>query len=195
MVDDGRYEFGKVPGAEGVRGRRRARPYNARMVRPESADTWLALVRGALPVEDARQWATRPDCGAVVVFTGIVRDHSEGREGVTGLTYEAWEDRALERLRAVADAARDRWPDVARVAAVHRLGDVPLGEPTVVVVVSAPHRDAAFEAARFCIDTLKETVPIWKREHWPGGSEWAAADHELRSAGGPERPVPSGKQG
>ena len=73
--------------------------------------------------------------------------------------------------------------------AVHRLGDLALSEASVLVVVSAPHRDDAFEAARFCIDTLKETVPIWKREHWSGGSEWSDASHPVTvialSADGP----------
>lgn len=147
---------------------------------PASGDTWVELCPGPLPVEAARAWASRPECGAVVVFTGVVRDHSEGRAGVTALTYEAWEDRARDRLAAVVEEAWERWPALGRVAALHRLGDVPLGDPTVVVAVSAPHRDAAFEAARFCVDTLKETVPIWKREHWDGGSDWAACDHELR---------------
>lgn len=154
---------------------------------PPSTDTWLGFVPGPLPVEDARTWATRSDCGAVVVFTGVVRDRSEGRDGVTSLTYEAWEDQAGDRLGAVVEEARRRWPTIARIAALHRLGDVSLTEPTVVVVVSAPHRDAAFEAARFCIDTLKETVPIWKREHWAAGSDWAAGDHELRAVPGSER--------
>ncbi|HLG01321.1 MAG TPA: molybdenum cofactor biosynthesis protein MoaE [Acidimicrobiia bacterium] len=143
-------------------------------------DTWVGLAQGPLPVDEVRVWAARPSCGAVVVFTGIVRDHSEGRDGVTALTYEAWEAEATERLRAVVDGARSRWPEAVRVATLHRLGDVPLSEPTVVVAVSSPHRDVAFDAARFCIDTLKETVPVWKREHWSGGTDWAACDHDVR---------------
>lgn len=143
-------------------------------------DTWVAVTESDLPVEPARLWCARPECGAVVVFTGIVRDHSEGRGGVTALTYEAWEDEAAERMLALVEEARRRWPEIVRVATIHRLGDVPLGEPTVVVAVSSPHRNDAFDAARFCIDTLKETVPVWKREHWEGGSDWAASDHEVR---------------
>ena len=151
---------------------------------PPSGDTWLGLFDGVLPVEEARKWATRPECGAVVVFTGVVRDHAEGRDGVTALTYEAWEDQAGDRMGAVVEAMRRQWPDVVAAALLHRVGQVPLGEPTVVVAVSSGHRDVAFEAARFGIDTLKETVPIWKREHWAGGSDWAAADHDLRHVEG-----------
>ena len=93
--------------------------------------------------------------------------------GSRGLTYEAYEEEAVAKLAAVADEARRRWPVVDRVALLHRIGDLELSEASVAVVVSSPHRPEAFEAARFCIDTLKETVPIWKREHWEGGSDWA----------------------
>lgn len=154
---------------------------------PPDSDDWIEVFAGELPVERARLWSARPDCGAVVVFTGIVRDHSDGRDGVTALSYEAWDEEALPRLRAVVESTRAQWPAVRRVAALHRVGDVPLGDPTVVVAVSSAHRDAAFEAARFCIDTLKETVPIWKREHWDGGSEWAESAHDVRALRGPVR--------
>jgi len=152
---------------------------------PVMGDTWVGVLSGELPVEDVRRWVTVPQCGAVVVFTGVVRDHSEGRAGVTGLTYEAYEEEAGARLAAVASEMRTRWADAGRIALVHRVGDVDLGEPTVVVAVSSPHRAEAFEAARFGIDTLKETVPIWKREHWSGGSDWAVCDHELSGRGRP----------
>jgi molybdopterin synthase catalytic subunit len=89
------------------------------------------------------------------------------------LEYEAYEEHVVPRLDAVADEARARWPEVARIAMVHRIGPIALTEAAVVVAVSSPHRPEAFEAARFCIDELKATVPIWKREHWEGGSEWA----------------------
>ena len=76
--------------------------------------------------------------------------------------------------------ARRRWPDLERVALLHRVGDLTLSEPSVAVAVSSPHRDAAFDAARFCIDTLKEAAPIWKQEHWTAGSDWALGEHPIR---------------
>jgi len=133
-----------------------------------------------LPVEAANAWVTTSGSGAIVSFVGVVREHSEGRAGVRGLTYEAYEEEATRRLTDIADELRRRWPDVERVALLHRVGDLALSEPSVAVVVSAPHRADAFEAARFGIDTLKETVPIWKREHWDGGSEWADHSHPAR---------------
>jgi molybdopterin synthase catalytic subunit len=128
-----------------------------------------------MPVEEALRWAVRPDCGAVVLFSGTVRDHAEGRSGVTSLDYEAYAGQAEARLTAIAEEARIRWPDVGRLALLHRVGRVELTESSVVVVASAPHRAEAFDAARFCIDTLKATTPIWKKEHWSDGSDWATA--------------------
>jgi molybdopterin synthase catalytic subunit len=142
---------------------------------------WVALTHEELPVDAAMAWATTPSAGALVTFCGVVRDHAEGRAGVVGLSYEAYEEVAEARLAEVGAEARRRRPAVERLALLHRVGDLTLGEPSVVVVASAPHRDDAFEAARFAIDTLKETVPIWKREHWAEGSDWATGSHPVRA--------------
>ena len=117
-------------------------------------------------------WANQPDCGAVVVFCGNARDHSDGRPGVDMLEYEAYEEHVVPRLADVVAEARRRWPSVVRIALLHRIGKLEVGDSAVVVVASAPHRDEAFEAARFGIDTLKASVPIWKRERWQGGESW-----------------------
>ena len=139
---------------------------------PAAGDTWVALSDQTLPIGLATDWAVRPDCGALVLFSGTARDHAEGRPGVHRLEYEAYEEQVTPRLAAVADEARARWGTVGRLALLHRVGEVPIGEAAVVVVASAPHRAEAFEAARFCIDALKATVPIWKRESWDGGESW-----------------------
>ncbi len=147
---------------------------------PTGSD-WVALGCEPLLVDGATRWASVPGAGAVVTFIGIVRDHAEGRDGVTGLTYEAYESEAVRAMIGIVAAARSQWPDLARVAVLHRTGDLALTEASVAVVVSSPHRSAAFEAARFCIDTLKETVPIWKREHWSDGDDWGLGAQELRT--------------
>jgi molybdopterin synthase catalytic subunit len=162
---------------------------------PASSDDWIGLAAQPLPVERALAWVATPGSGGVVCFLGVVRDHSEGRDGVVGLGYEAYEEQAERALRDVAAEARRRWPAVERLALLHRTGDLALSDVSVAVVVSTPHRAEAFEAARFCIDTLKETVPIWKREHWRGGSHWATSDHPLRpvrdrAQAGPETRTP-----
>jgi molybdopterin synthase catalytic subunit len=133
---------------------------------------WVAITDAVLPVAEALSWAVVPQCGGVVTFVGTVRDHAEGRDGVSALEYESYEGPATDRLRALAAEARERWPGIGRVALLHRVGRLELEEAAVVVVVSAPHRGEAFEAAKWCIDTLKATVPIWKKEEWAGGSGW-----------------------
>jgi molybdopterin synthase catalytic subunit len=155
-------------------------------VHPPAAGDWIAITVDPLPVDAATSWATTPSSGAVVVFLGVVRDSSDGRAGVRGLSYEAYEAAAASKLGAVAREARKRWPVLDRLALLHRIGDLELSEASVAVVVSSPHRPEAFDAARFCIDTLKETVPIWKREHWEGGSDWATRAHAIRPVDQPE---------
>jgi molybdopterin synthase catalytic subunit len=88
-------------------------------------------------------------------------------------------------LAAVAAEARRRWPAVGRLALLHRHGRLEVSDVSVVVVASAPHRDEAFAAGRFCIDELKATAPIWKREAWAGGEDWSACSHPLAEVAGP----------
>lgn len=111
------------------------------------------------------------NAGAVCTFLGTVRELTGDRKTVS-LRYEAYPEMALKKLAELEDEARRRWP-IIEVALVHRVGDLGLGEVSVVVAVSCPHRHQAFEACRWLIDTLKEVVPIWKRESWAdGGEEW-----------------------
>lgn len=140
---------------------------------PASGSEWIALSDEPLPVGSALEWVVVPGCGGNVAFTGTVRDHAVGRVGVEWLDYEAYEEQAVEKMSVVVSTARDKWPSLGRLAVLHRVGRLAVGEPAVVVAVSAPHRDDAFEAARFCIDTLKADVPIWKKERWAGGEDWS----------------------
>ena len=142
----------------------------------------MGLSGESLPVAPATDWVVRPDCGAVVVFSGTARDHAPGRPGVEALEYEAYEEQVEPRLRAIVDEVRMRWPVVGRIAMIHRVGLVPVGESAVVVAVSAPHRDEAFLAARFGIDAIKASVPIWKHETWDGGESWGTDAQELVDA-------------
>jgi molybdopterin synthase catalytic subunit len=144
---------------------------------PAEGDDWIAVSEEKLPVDLAWQWATIPSCGGVVTFCGTVRDHSEGRPGVTSLEYEAYSKYVVPKLTDVACAARLEWPSLGRLALMHRIGRLAVAEVAVVVVASAPHRQPAFAAAEYCIDAIKRTVPIWKRETWPGGSDWVQCDH------------------
>jgi molybdopterin synthase catalytic subunit len=138
---------------------------------PEGGRTWCGLAHGELPIAAVYEWCVQPDCGAVVLFSGTVRDHAADgtgtvRTGVTFLEYEAYEEEVGPKLEAIALEISRRWPSAGRIALLHRIGRLDLGVSSVVVAVSAAHRPEAFEAARFGIDTLKATVPIWKRESW-----------------------------
>jgi molybdopterin synthase catalytic subunit len=113
----------------------------------------------------------RADCGAVVTFLGTVRDLTDGKMTVA-LDYEAYPGMAEKKLAEIEAEARQRWP-VGEIVLVHRLGHLDVGEVSVAVAVSCPHRGQAFEACRFAIDRLKEIVPIWKKENWADGTtEW-----------------------
>ena len=121
-----------------------------------------------------------PHCGAVVLFSGTVRDHAVDETGVSrdhveSLTYEAYESQVVPRFEAIEAELRLRWPETGRVVLIHRTGHLGLGESSVVAVVSAPHRSEAFEASRFAIDALKLSAPIWKREVWRDGADWGIA--------------------
>jgi molybdopterin synthase catalytic subunit len=114
----------------------------------------------------------RPDSGAMVLFLGTVRDHSETAQGVTHLEYEVYPEEVVPKIRQIVDEAGKRWP-ILSVVVEHRSGPVTLEEASVAVGVSAAHRADAFVAAQFIIDELKTRAPIWKKEHWPGGSSWS----------------------
>lgn len=160
----------------GVAGRR----YDAGVLPPDDRDDWLDVGPGELPVAAAYGWSVQPQCGAVVVFSGTVRDHAEGRQGVDHLTYEAYEEQVIPRFAEIVAELRRRWPDTGRVAVLHRTGRLDVGESSVVTVVSAPHRAEAFEAGRFAIDALKESAPIWKHEVWAGGADWGTGARSVR---------------
>ena len=121
------------------------------------------------PAEILAQVRTDQD-GAVALFLGTVRNHHEGRT-VLRLEYHAYHEMAALEMERVVDEARSRWP-ITNVALVHRTGTLAIGETSVAVAVSSPHRAEAFEACRFVIDTVKHRVPIWKKEFFEGGEAW-----------------------
>jgi molybdopterin synthase catalytic subunit len=126
------------------------------------------------PIDPARLLAlvSRPDSGATVLFLGTVRDHSSGKSGVTHLDYEVYSELVESKIVEVVAEASNRWPVLA-VAVEHRSSRVELGEISVAVAVATAHRADAFDAGEYVIDQLKAKAPIWKKEFWPGGSEWS----------------------
>lgn len=139
-------------------------------------DDLVAVVPEPIDAAGALDFVSAPDCGAIVLFLGTVRDHSPGKTGITHLEYEAYEEVVEPKIREIVAEARQKWP-IRRAAALHRTGELGVGEISVAVAVSSPHREAAFAAGRYLIDELKRRAPIWKKEHWSGGAEWVREDH------------------
>jgi len=113
---------------------------------------------------------TDPEAGAIVTFIGTTRNNNEGRK-VIALDYEAYPEMAEKELTRLGEEARRKW-QICRMAIVHRVGPVQITEPSVMIAVSAAHREAAFAACRFAIEEIKKTVPIWKKEVYEGGEIW-----------------------
>lgn len=126
-----------------------------------------------LDIQSCIDQVQSPHCGGIDVFIGTVRDSTKGKE-VVRLEFEAYESMALKEMQKIAEDASRLWP-VSRVVIHHRTGVLAVGDVPVVIAVSAAHRDAAFAACRYAIDTLKQTVPIWKREVFADGAQWVAA--------------------
>jgi molybdopterin converting factor subunit 1 len=134
----------------------------------------LALVRTPIDAPEIVTQLKAPRDGAVVVFEGIVRNHS-GSRSTLYLEYEAYEAMALSKMHEIGAQMREKFP-IRRFAMIHRLGRLEIGETSVLIVVCSAHRAAAFEACRFGIDTLKRTVPIWKKEFFRDGAVWAEGE-------------------
>jgi molybdopterin synthase catalytic subunit len=131
----------------------------------------IRLTREPIDYNALTELVRRPGCGAVVTFLGTVRDLTDGKVTVA-LDYEAYPVMAENKMAEIEADTRSRWP-VGDIALVHRLGHLDVGEVSVAVAVSCPHRAEAFAACRHAIDRLKELVPIWKKENWnDGASEW-----------------------
>lgn len=141
---------------------------------PPVSGGMIALVDQPIDVNALLAEVKHPQAGAVVLFLGTVRDTNQGRH-VEHLEYEAYQKMALREMERVVTEVQQRWP-VLGIGIVHRLGHLEVGEISVAIAVSAGHRKEAFEAGRFAIDTLKQTVPIWKKEVWEGGAVWVGSE-------------------
>ena len=134
----------------------------------------IGLVRKKIDRDALVASLKQPADGAIVVFDGIVRDNTRGRKTLY-LDYEAYEEMALAQMEKLAAEAQERFA-IDRVGVVHRLGRLEIGESSIVIVVTSAHRGAAFDACRWLIDTLKRTVPVWKKEHFADGAVWTDGD-------------------
>jgi MoaE-MoaD fusion protein len=130
-----------------------------------------AVVEHPLSPDDVAARVDDPGAGGLVIFSGVVRNETGGRP-VKYLEYEAHAGMAEAKLREIGAAIRGRWPGVKRVAMLHRIGRLEIGDSSVLIAVSAAHRGDAFDACRYAIDTLKRIVPVWKKEHFEDGEVW-----------------------
>jgi MoaE-MoaD fusion protein len=135
---------------------------------PEDSFRVVSSVLSPDAIADA---VAHPGAGGVVVFSGIVRNETDGRP-VKFLEYEAHAPMAEAKMAEIGDAIRKRWSGVKRIAMLHRIGRLEIGESSVLIAVSAAHRGEAFAACQYAIDTLKRTVPVWKKEHFEDGEVW-----------------------
>ena len=126
-----------------------------------------------LDITECVEKVMSPQAGGIDVFIGTVRDHTKGKK-VIRLEFEAYEKMALNEMQKIADEMMKRWP-LHKILIYHRIGVLQISEIPVIIAVSASHRDAAFEACRYAIDTLKQAVPIWKKEIFEDGEEWVTA--------------------
>jgi molybdopterin synthase catalytic subunit len=139
-----------------------------------SSTVRVELTRQRIRAKSLVEWVRTAEAGALITFDGCVRNHSHGRRTLY-LEYEAYEVMALGKMREIAAQMSTKFA-IDRVAMVHRLGRLEIGETSVFIAVSAAHRAPAFEACRFAIDTLKRTVPIWKKEYFADGAVWAEGE-------------------
>lgn len=137
----------------------------------KAADVHTEIIREAIDTQQVLASLKRGEDGAAVVFEGVVRNQTRGRKTLY-LDYEAYEEMALQQMEALAQQSLKQF-QIRDVAVVHRLGRLEIGETSVLVVVASAHRAAAFDACRWLIDTLKRTVPIWKKEYFEDGAVWA----------------------
>jgi molybdopterin synthase catalytic subunit len=126
-----------------------------------------------LAIESCINWVMSPGCGGINVFVGTVRNQTKGKK-VIRLEFEAYESMAIKEMTRIAEDVLKKWP-VEKILIHHRTGVLQTGDVPVVIAVAAAHRDTAFTACRYAIDTLKETVPIWKKEFFEDGETWVAA--------------------
>lgn len=126
-----------------------------------------------LDVQFCSDFVTHEKCGGIAIFVGTVRDKTAGKN-VLGLSFEAYEPMAIKEMEKIAQVMVEKW-SAQRVCIHHRIGDLNISDIAVIIAVSTPHRAAAFEACQYGIDTLKETVPIWKKERFDDGDIWVAA--------------------
>lgn len=139
-----------------------------------ASNDFYRVTRQAIPTESLARQLKRPEDGAVVVFEGIVREHSHGHRTLY-LEYEAYEPMAVRKMEQIGQEVKQKFA-IDHLGIIHRVGRLEIGETSVAIIVTSAHRSAAFEACHYAIDRLKQVVPIWKKEYFEGGAVWAEGE-------------------
>jgi molybdopterin synthase catalytic subunit len=149
---------------------------------------FFEITEQPLSLDDIAARVSRPSCGAIATFAGVVRGETVTGDGVRGtdfLNYEAYAEMAEAQLARIGAEIAQQWPKVEAVSILHRTGRLEIGEPSVLIAVATPHRDdGCFEACRYAIERLKAVVPIWKQENWSDGSVWVEGPRQPEPAAG-----------
>jgi len=132
------------------------------------------IVKEEINLNEIIKYVSEPKAGAITTFLGVTRGESEGRN-VIYLDYDAYPEMAVKKMEEIACEIREQW-NVLKIAIIHRIGRLKVGEVSVVIAVSTPHRKEGFEACKYAIDRIKEIAPIWKKEVWEGGEEWKSGE-------------------
>lgn len=140
---------------------------------------YYAIQSAPIEIPPLQEFVTRSEMGALTLFIGTVREWTGGKRTLY-LEYQAYIPMALKKMKEIGEEIQEKWPD-SRVAIVHRVGSLQIGEAAVVIAVSSPHRDAAFLGSRHAIERIKAMVPIWKKEIWEGGQKWIGDQREITS--------------
>ena len=134
----------------------------------------IELHHTPLNITECNQWVSGAASGGINIFIGTVRDNTKGRK-VKYLEYEAYDPMAIAEMKKLAQSAHQKWNEINSILIHHRLGHLAIGEAAVIIAVAAPHRQVTFEVCQYLIDTLKQTVPIWKKEFFEDGESWVSA--------------------
>jgi molybdopterin synthase catalytic subunit len=161
----------------------------------QATEKLFEITHHPLSLDDVARRVSRPDCGAIATFAGVVRGETatdEGPRGTDFLHYEAYAEMAEAMLAQIGQETQTQWPKVRAVSILHRVGRLEIGEPSVVIAVTTPHRgDGCFEACRYAIERLKAVAPIWKQENWSDGQTWVEGPRQpqldLSAPGGEPR--------
>jgi MoaE-MoaD fusion protein len=142
---------------------------------PDNKGDIYAIIRNPIEEKFLMSRLVRPEDGAAVSFSGVVRNQSQGRQTLF-LEYVGYVPMAFSKIREIGEAIRQHW-EIGQIGIVHRLGRIEIGESSVFILITSPHRAEAFEACRYAIDTIKQVVPIWKKEHFVDGEVWIEGNH------------------